>query len=235
MSMRKGREYEDLKATIAFLGMCLAKSCPVYCEDDVTIVKNGSAYQLYAARDFAAKAFRLMPESGELKDAHWTYNRSAIVRTGENVFKNLVLDGRVRANPEEDGKHSFSLFWLVTMEDEEDRWSECNLEQKYARFDMDITSDITELKRGSPTANWSTAAMAAPQYPYLENPKPLKKGTRLVCAADPQLVPLLKQKADQQLRVKEKEAEAATKREAADKRKAADDGADGGDGAKRVR
>ena len=176
-----------------------------------------------------------MPESAELKDAHWTYNRSAIVRTGVNVFKNLVLDGRVKASPKEDGKQSFSLFWLVTMLDEEDRWSECNLEQKYARFSMDITSDITELKRGSPTANWSTAAMAAPQYPYLENPKPLKKGTRLVCAADPQLAPLLKQKQDQQLQVKAKEAAAATKREAADKRKAADDGADGGDGAKRVR
>ena len=56
-----------------------------------------------------------------------------------------------------------------------------------------------------------------------------------MCAADPQLAPLLKQKSDQQLQVKGKEAEAATKGEAADKRKAADGGADGGDQAKRVR
>ena len=110
-----------VQAKIAFAIENLNATFGKLTEKDLLIVTRNGSYELWSKRDFAPRTLVLVPDSTEIKPRFWTANRGAVCKGSDKLLKEakdrrpLVIDGRVRAVPEE-GK-AFAPFWLVQRKD----------------------------------------------------------------------------------------------------------------------
>ena len=94
--------------------------CPDYRPADIHILEVNGKHTLYAAKGFAVVgALAFTPDTSEIKDRLWTYNKSQILDNSESLMqkatshrKPIVLDGRRRADIDQHDR-PFALYWLV--------------------------------------------------------------------------------------------------------------------------
>ena len=202
MGTRESKGFDDMAAFITFLGARVAECCPLLDEDDLSIVRNGSSYEVWTARDFKPGTLKLCPETTEVKERHFTHGRSALVHLkGGQGGKHCFLDSRVRSNPESE-KHCFSMFYLVTRPVKADG---CNMVLRGAKFSLDMGISFIDAATTREEFTWDDGE--APCYPYMVNPKKIAKRTKLVCQADAALA-AIEAKLDAKAK-KDKEARAA--------------------------
>ncbi len=202
MGARESKGFDEMADFISFLGARVAECCPSLDEDDLTIVRNGSSYEVWTARDFKPGTLKLCPETTEVKERHFTHGRSALVHLkGGKGGKHCFLDSRLRSNPESE-KHSFSMFYLVTRPVKADG---CNMVLRGAKFKLDMGISFVDSATPKEEFTWDDAE--APCCPYMVNPNKIAKRTKLVCQADAALA-AIEAKLDAKAK-KDKEAKAA--------------------------
>ena len=175
-------------------------------EDDsnqanLMIVKVGSEYQVWTLADFKAKSLYILPHSTSLKQRFYCSFRSAIAQGSEvgGDRRPLVFDGRLRGSP--DGKHSFSMYWVVERTTDA---SLVNLQKEYAKVSFDASVEI-----GGRVFKDKWSADDNPKVPVLYNDEKIGKHTRLYALEDPDLAKLVATQEKQDAAAKAKEQEKA--------------------------
>ena len=142
-------------------------------------------YEVYANRNFKAKELELAPEGSELKDRLWTQTRSVLTRHSSELHpqrKSIVLDGRLRSQPST--LRSFSLFYVVTRAHD---GADSNMVLEFTTLTLKAELGLPSRKRSIDLV-YKDKDLA--QVPIMFNPKPLTKGTKLVCTEDKGLAKL---------------------------------------------
>ena len=178
------------KANVLFAINQLASQYPPPNKKDILIVKRGDKHEVWSMRDFNPGQLVLVPESVEIKPRFYTLDRSTICKnTTDPVTKRpLVIDGRVRANPnhppapqgattsQQGATQSFSLFWLVERTPDP---REANMTQVHTRMNVKI-----DIWGGPKRVEKALAEDDFPSVPLLMNARKITKHTRIVAVED---------------------------------------------------
>ena len=154
-------------------------------------MKREGKMEVWAKKNFPAGGLIFLPDTTEYKDRYYTQTRSALLQNAESVEgKRIVLDGRLRAAPTE--LRGFSLFFAIARS--EDATETC-LKEAYSEFEMSMQWSLPGTKCSKQVKR---TAASLPQIPYMFNPKPVKRGTKLVCNADLEMKKLVEANAKAQ-------------------------------------
>ena len=184
------------KANVMFAIQHLKKIYPDPKKDDILIVKRGDKHEAWSMKDFSAGQLVLVPESVEIKARFFTQDRSAICKNTKDPqsLRPLVIDGRVRANPNpsaqpgssgattsqqgqgQGASQSFSLFWLVERVADP---KEANMSLRYSAMSMKI-----DVWGGLKRVEKALSEGDCPSVPLLINDKKIAKHTRILAVED---------------------------------------------------
>jgi len=88
------------------MGMNIEKKIGVYTADDITVCVRNGEMEVWTNREFKPKTCMFIAESSEIKDRFWnTVSHSTMTIGGCRMHpekKNLVIDGRLTAEPMDD-------------------------------------------------------------------------------------------------------------------------------------
>ena len=209
-----------VQAKIAFAIENLNATFGTPTEKDLLVVSRNGSYELWSKRDFAPRTLVLVPDSTEIKPRFWTASRGAVCKGSDKLLKEgkdrrpLVIDGRVRAIPEE-GK-AFAPFWLVKRTDDAKL---ANMSTEYVAVKGCMTMAFENSKVADRKMEWADGDM--PSLPVLINLKKNSANTRLVAETDVALQTLSEtvQKDTMKEKVAKEKAEAEAKAAEAKKAK----------------
>ena len=142
---------------------------------------------MWTKRAFKAGELRIFPDATEIKDRYWTVGRSAFCWRGEEKHpdrKPVVIDGRLRANPD---AQAVSIFFCVKRVDPEVETP--NLVQSYAKLTCDLHVELENA--GNPKDE-----VLHPDFvdtPFLVNPKKIDADVMLTVAHDWNVAKLAKE------------------------------------------
>ena len=116
--------------SVLFMSKVIQDIAPEHSLKDLMVVKVGDKYQVWTLADFKPKTLFFVPHSTAVKQRFYCSFRSAIAQnsTVGADRRPLVIDGRVRGGV--DGKHSFSMYWVVERVKEEEK---ANLTKTYVK------------------------------------------------------------------------------------------------------
>ena len=126
----------------------LTQSISKWDEGDLMIVRRTKAetvsYELWTLQKIKAKKLILVPDSTQILSRHYTAQRSVIIKntvdyTSTEAGRQLMMDGRVRANPTSESKHSFCLYWMVQITDDKNL---VNMERTYVNTTCEVKMSI---------------------------------------------------------------------------------------------
>ena len=172
----------------------LTQSISKWDEGDLMIVRRTKAetisYELWTLQKIKAKKLILVPDSTQILSRHYTAQRSVIIKntvdyTSTEAGRRLMMDGRVRANPTSESKHSFCLYWMVQTTDDK---SLASVERAYVNTTCEVKMSI-----GDQNVNVSQSQGAAdmPSVPVLINPRPIPAHVQILAGVDANMQKLI--------------------------------------------
>ena len=172
-----------LQWDIGFVLSRVMKLMPSYNEADLCIVKRDGAFEVWTLKAFKAGALMFVGATSEIKSAFWTQGRAALVSNSADLNpeggKAFVLDGRLKASPE-DGNRSFSLYWLVQKANEA---ADANMALHVSDATLDFKVTLPMKRKSSVSVD--KASM--PQIPIMYNPLDVGARVRLQVCEDKSL------------------------------------------------
>lgn len=178
--------------------MQVSEVMPQYTSKDLSIVKTMNiekgvekvSHEVRANRDFGAYELMLSPNCTEYKTSFWSRIKAVMTQHGPTISpdkKNIVLDGRLRQTYPggDDASKCFCLFFLVDRSNEK---QECNMDLAWSSTTCDVKVKVPTAGNKTHTHSVQWKASDLIQLPVMVNPKAIKKGTKIVCCADRQLL-----------------------------------------------
>ena len=96
-----------LKSMIGTNMKLLSQVVPALSSKDLCVCIRDTTIEVWTMRAFDAETLLLVPETSEYKDRYWTAQRCVWLENSPNLHpnhKHMVLDGRLRANPEAESR-----------------------------------------------------------------------------------------------------------------------------------
>ena len=124
----------------------------------------------------------MAPHTLEFKDRMWTSNRSVLTQHGADLNptgKHIVLDGRLKATP--NPLRSFALFWAIERNEDDEQ---CNLFITYTKVQIHVETSLGAADTRQTIYKENYPDSQLPQVPILQNPRQIKKGSKLVATID---------------------------------------------------
>ena len=191
-----GRGLQDgsEKHAVGFVMESLTQSISKWDEGDLMIVRRTKAetisYELWTLQEIKAKKLILVPDSTQMLSRHYTAQRSVIIKntvdyTSTEAGRRLMMDGRVRANPTSESKHSFCLYWMVQITDDKNL---VNMERTYVNTTCEVNMSIGD-QNVIMRKSWGANDM--PSVPVLINPRPIPAHVQILAGVDANMQKLI--------------------------------------------
>ena len=182
------------KGYIAYLMKRFTEQMPVYTKSDLAILLRDGTAEVWTQRAFPPWTLLFVPQTTEIKDTHWTLNRSSKVKhdvLAHPEQKAFGLDGRLRTKTVvggngEEPRHP-SLFFCTTRTPSE---SDANMKVLWSAHSSTFQLDFN-LPAGAKKRSIEDKCDNI-QIPIMGNPKKILQHTRLTVLEDAELKQLAK-------------------------------------------